>query len=70
MGLFYRADYSRLHQFNGPAVILGGMDLRTHLGGDLVLALDILILHPARFLHGVGKGFLGVDMLVGPHRCD
>ncbi len=68
VSFFDFANRARLDQFYGAAVVVGGVNLRTHLGGDL--AFGVFFLHPAGFLHGMCEGFFAVDVLSGPHRGD
>ena len=64
------ADRSALNQLDHAAVVVGGMDLRAHLRGQLALAGLVLLLHDASFIHRVGQRLLAIHAqaaIHGPH---
>jgi hypothetical protein len=63
--LAHRPDCPRLDQLDDAAVVLGGVDLRAHLGGHLALAINLL--QQAGLVHGMPDRLLAVNVLAAPH---
>ena len=56
--LLHVADRPAPDEFHHATVVLGGVDLRAHLGGKLVLVLQVGVAHDAGLVHRVGQRLL------------
>ncbi len=64
VGLADRADGAGANQLDDPAVIVGGVDLRAHLRGDLGLGGELR--DGAGLVDGVRERLLAVHVLLHP----
>jgi hypothetical protein len=69
VGFAHRSDHPALNQLNDLAIILSGMDLNAHLGGDLGMGRRFA--NASRFPDVVGERLFTINMLAmfeGEHR--
>jgi hypothetical protein len=63
-----RADGAGSNQLHHTAKIVGGVDLRSHLGRQVFFSTDLR--HQAGFMNRVRQGLLAIAVFAHPHRHD